>query len=165
MGAINLDNNGRAPARVESAVSDKKEFRFDPKIMEAIESREEGNELYYDESKRPADMDYNWKRLTYGGKEDKQYQANMARFGWSAVPADRHPEIGTEATNNTIIVNGLLLMERHLEYSRRSAEINNRKNEQQLGGMRERLADVGDINMPRVVQKFNYSRGGAQVID
>jgi hypothetical protein len=39
---------------------------------------------------------YQWKRLTFAGKVDHQYQALCASNRWMPVPFERHPEMGTD---------------------------------------------------------------------
>ena len=167
MAEIKLDD-GRVPARAIEKTEKKaeeKSFRLDPEILAAIEGEKEGDTFWYDESLRPVDMTYEWKRLSYGGKEDVQYQSKVKRFGWVPVPADRHPEVGTEVNNNTIVIGGQVLMERHVEYTKRANAANKRLNDAQIGGMKERLADVGDASMPRKVTAFKQTYESGQIVD
>jgi hypothetical protein len=41
---------------------------------------------------------YQWKRLTYAGKVDHQYQSALAMNRWLPVPLDRHPEMGSDGS-------------------------------------------------------------------
>lgn len=81
------------------------------------------DKFYIDPSIIPDGMTYEYKRLTYGGKEDRDHQIDLADNGWEPVPADRHPEL-TGAKVRTlkhdpgaemILKGGLVLMERPKE--------------------------------------------------
>lgn len=148
-------------------------FKMDQEILQAIDAREEGNEFFYNESSRPEDMSYEWKRLTYGGKEDQQYQAKLIRTGWRPVPAERHPEVGSESShdfyrgkyNDAIIVGGQILMERHIEYTKRSRAISDAINASQIGSQRESIQQSEESSMPRKITAFKQSYDSGQEID
>ena len=77
--------------------------------------------FYYDRAKQPETMDYEWKRYSILGKEDRTYQAKMMRHGWVPVPANRHPETSGEgAGEEPIIIEGQMLMERDITISERA---------------------------------------------
>lgn len=145
--------------------------RLDPKILAAIDENDERNEFSFDLSKQPADMTYEWKRLTYGGKEDLQYQSKLAQTGWVPVPASRHSEIGNEAGHEAykiapkgcIVIAGQILMERHVEYTNRAkakiAAINNA----QVGAQRERISQSDEAAMPRKVTAFKQTYEGQEI--
>lgn len=64
----------------------------------------------------PPGWSYNWKAASVYGKENPQYISGVQRGGWSPVPASRHRDlIYPEYRGETIIVDGLLLMERPRE--------------------------------------------------
>lgn len=148
-------------------------FRVNPEIIQAIEAREEGTEFFYDESRRPEDFTYEWKRLTYAGMEDAQYQAKLKRTGWVPVPASRHPEVGSESGHevyrgrhgDALIVGGQILMERHMEYTRRARQIADNINAQQIGSQREKLGESDDAYMPRKVTAFKQTYDSGQDVD
>lgn len=72
-----------------------------------------------DLTKKPADMEYAWKRVTIMGEEDKQNVVIMDHNGWEPVPADRHPELaGRKAVaGQQIVLGGLMLCELPKEYT------------------------------------------------
>lgn len=86
-----------------------------------MQDAEVADQLWYDPARKPAHMSYNWKRVTYGGKEDTRHQLRMTQFGaWTPVPRKRHPElVGPNPTDpeGAIIVEGLMLMERPQEFT------------------------------------------------
>lgn len=71
------------------------------------------NRFDYDESKRPADVVYEWKLVTVGGMETPEEQILAEQNGWKPVPASRHPEMtGARAQKDgAIIRGGQILME------------------------------------------------------
>lgn len=73
--------------------------------------------FWYDQSKQPPEMDYQWIRETIVGKPDeKNEMGRMMMNGWTPVPAERHPErgFGTKA-GEQIRAGGQILMERPRE--------------------------------------------------
>lgn len=63
---------------------------------------------------------YEWKLFSAFNKEYPQYLARMARNGWSPVEATRHKHLLFDGyMEETIIVDGLILMERPKELSDR----------------------------------------------
>lgn len=60
----------------------------------------------------PEGWSYEWKRQTVYGKEDPAYDTKLARTGWEAVPAARHPSMMPKGHRGTITREGLVLMER-----------------------------------------------------
>ena len=172
MGIV-ADSTDRIPVRAVAAETPTRvAFRPDPKILQAIDSREEGNEFYYDESLRPLEMTYEWKRLTFGGKEDTQYQSKLAAKGWKPVPASRHPEVGTESNHdayrdvhkNCIIVGGQILMERHVEYTKRARQAAEKLNDSQIGAQAEKVQG-GESPIPKKYTKFERTYDSGQEID
>src|ERR1700743_3190553 len=153
-----MSDNQRLPGRPRTQDSKLDDVRaevrpaIDPTIMAAIENETDGNKFYFDKSKQPVDMSYEFKRKTYGGMEDKPYQMELKRKGWLAVPASRHPECGTEDPEGvSIIIGGQVLMERHEAYTAKSRELANVRNAQQVGGQFERLQLGGSEHMPRKI--------------
>lgn len=138
---------------------------IDPRVMAAIENEQEGDKYYYDRSVQPTDMDYNFKRLTYGGVEDKAHQMALKRKGWQHVPRERHPECSTEDPDNKyIVIGGQILMERHKAYSQKAAELEQARNTQQVSGQFERLQLGGNEHMPRKVTTMKQSYEAGQDI-
>lgn len=71
-----------------------------------------------------------WKRLTYVGMPDTEYQSYLARRKWEAIPAGRYKAYGFcmpgTAPDDPIVRGGQILMERPLKYQQ-YAEMNERK--------------------------------------
>lgn len=89
----------------------------------------------------PDGWSYEYKRHTVYGAPDPSYEVSLAQKGWEPVPASRHPELMPPAyQGNTIIRDGLVLMERPAEITderRRRDQMNARDQvrakEEQLG--------------------------------
>lgn len=72
---------------------------------------------------KPEGMSYEWKRMAMFQAEDTEHQIMTEMNGWTAVPAERHPELlGRRAVaGGHIVLGGLMLCERPQEitdYSR-----------------------------------------------
>jgi hypothetical protein len=83
-------------------------------IMGHLEgAMEEGtDELSLDNVEVPDGWTYEWKRQTVYGKGDPAYDTRLARTGWEAVPAKRHPSMMPKGAHGEITRDGLVLMER-----------------------------------------------------
>lgn len=70
-------------------------------------------------------MAYAWKRVTLAGMEDRRNQVLAEMNGWTAVPAERHPElVGMRANKGeSIIRGGQILMEQPAEYEKESRDL------------------------------------------
>lgn len=78
---------------------------------------DEDDKYFIAESEKPEGMSYDWKRFSVYGQEDKGHLTKLQRMGfWSAVPGSRHPQFGFEG-DQSIIIDGLMLMERAKEYT------------------------------------------------
>jgi hypothetical protein len=74
------------------------------------------DKFYIDPREIPDGWSYEWKTLEVLGKPNPSYQVNMARVGWEAVPRSRHPQMMPDNyPGNTIVRDGMILMERPLE--------------------------------------------------
>jgi len=70
------------------------------------------DDFYVDLDTIPDGWTYEWKRHSTYGAEDPAYQIQLARAGWTAVPAARHPEMMPYGTNHDVIMRkGMILME------------------------------------------------------
>lgn len=71
------------------------------------------DKFHVDPSIVPDGWAYQWKRWTVFNQEDPSYQAELARAGFTPVPAERHSGyfLPPEKTG-AIIIDGLMLMER-----------------------------------------------------
>lgn len=85
-----------------------------------------GNMFDYDESRRPADMVYQYNRISVLGQEDTANQTMMEMNGWKPVPAERHPELAGRATaSGEIVRGGLRLEELPKQYAEEARELEN----------------------------------------
>lgn len=95
---------------------------------------EEGtDEFYIPPEIVPDGWTYEWKRRTVQGQEDPAYQVALARTGWEAVPADRHPEmmpLGWKGA--TIERRGMVLMERPEEITDRVRQLDRQRARNQV---------------------------------
>lgn len=93
----------------------------------------------------PDGWTYEWKRHSTYGVEDPAYQIQLARAGWTPVPASRHPEMMPYGTSHdTVLRKGMMLMECPTEivedrrrHDMRLAREQVRHKEQQLAGTPE----------------------------
>lgn len=89
----------------------------------------------------PDGWTYEWKTKTILGAEDPAHQVKLARDGWEAVPASRHPEMmpagykGTEITRK-----GMVLMERPAEITEEVRQIELRRARLQVRAKEEQLS-------------------------
>lgn len=98
------------------------------------------DEFYIPKDIIPEGWSYEWKRRTVLGQEDPSYQVALAKQGWEAVPAARHPEMMPLDWRGTLIERkGMVLMERPLEITQevqahdlRKARLQVRQKEAQL---------------------------------
>jgi hypothetical protein len=83
-------------------------------IREHNDGASEGEAGRFDVDPRliPDGWSYEWKRKTLLGKEDPAHEVELARVGWEAVPAKRHPELMPAGNWQTIERDGMILMER-----------------------------------------------------
>ena len=98
----------------------------------------------------PDGWTYEWKRHTTYGQEDPAYQIQLARSGWEAVPATRHPwMMPANNANGTILRKGMILMQCPTEIidERRAAEL--RKARLQVRHKEQQIAGTPDGTMTR----------------
>lgn len=110
-------------------------------IRNHIGNLDEGtDEFYVPPEEIPDGWTYEWKRKSVFGKEDPAHQVQLARMGWEAVPASRHPSMMPDSGGyNTIERKGMILMERPAEVTQeariaemRRARLQVRQKEEQL---------------------------------
>jgi hypothetical protein len=92
------------------------------------------DEFYISPTIIPEGWDYNWKRKTVVGAEDKEHAIEMAQAGWEAVDASRHPEMMPAGYRGPIERKGMVLMER-------PSEISNMAKERELATARQAVRD------------------------
>ena len=76
------------------------------------DTSEGADRFYVDPHIIPDGWSYEWKRKTIWGKEDPAHEVELARQGWEAVPASRHPQMMPKGNWQTIERDGMILMER-----------------------------------------------------
>lgn len=82
-------------------------------IMDNDDGATGTDEFYFDLRIIPDGWSYEWKRRTVAGSEDPAYQIQLAKAGWTAVPAKRHPELMPSTGHYEVIERkGQILMER-----------------------------------------------------
>lgn len=103
---------------------------------------EEGTDKFYiSPNMVPDGWTYEWKRRTILGQEDPAYQVALARTGWEAVPARRHPEMmPANWKGETIEREGLMLMQRPKEITDRIEELDRRAARNQVRTKEQQLA-------------------------
>jgi hypothetical protein len=112
-----------------------------------LRSHRDGNlddgtdEFYVEPGVIPDGWTYEWKTKTILGAEDPAHQVKLARDGWEAVPANRHPEMmpagykGVEITRK-----GMVLMERPAEITEEVRQIELRRARLQVRAKEEQLS-------------------------
>lgn len=121
--------------------------------------------FYYDEKLRPNDVRYEWKKVSVMGQEDFQYQGACNRTFWKSVPASRHPEVRGDIAGETIIIGGLMLMERPEYLCQQAEQMFYDEAIQTEANNREKLKLPGSQqHMPRMVNKMSRSYEASQSI-
>jgi hypothetical protein len=112
-----------------------------------LRSHRDGNlddgtdEFFVEPGVIPDGWTYEWKTKTILGAEDPAHQVKLARDGWEAVPASRHPEMmpagyaGVEITRK-----GMVLMERPSEITEEVRQIELRRARLQVRAKEEQLS-------------------------
>lgn len=118
--------HAEAPARRRGRPPVNRESVRDPQPRRAIRAdqrtpagrmRVSDDLFWYDQSRQPEGMDYQWNLDTIMGMPDPKNQMGaMMRNGWTPVPAERHPEIAAHLKpGEAIRIGGQILMERAAE--------------------------------------------------
>ena len=100
-------------------------------------------------------MSYEWRRVTYAGKEDVRHQARAHRRHWTPVPKKRHPEIVGRAAaekdpEGAIVVDGLMLMERPSAISKEAAGLRDERARERVRNQVKSLKLTPEGQLPRV---------------
>lgn len=99
------------------------------------------DEFYIDPAIIPEGWTYEWKRRLVINQEDPSYQVHLARMGWEAVPARRHPQLMPLGSHHqTIERKGMILMERPKEITDEARSIELRRARMQVRAKEEQLA-------------------------
>lgn len=111
-------------------------------ILSHIGDIDEGtDEFYIPPEIIPDGWDYEWKRRLLLNKEDPAYEVAVARTGWTAVPASRHPSMMPAGTpSHTIERKGMILMERPKIITERARAADARKAAMQVRGKEDQLS-------------------------
>lgn len=161
------DNSLRPPLRDEDPRA--AAARRAAELRQHLGGLDEGtDEFYVDPSIIPDGWTYEWKRHTVYGQEDPTYQVYLARAGWTAVPASRHPEMMPMGSRDAVITRkGNVLMECPTEiveerrrYDLRAARDQVRHKEAQIAGAPEGTLTRDD---PRVAPKIKKSFSPAEI--
>lgn len=108
------------------------------------------DEFYIDPSIIPDGWSYEWKRHTLLGKEDPSYQVSLARGGWEAVPANRHPEMMPVNSKAALIERkGMILMERPMSLTNEARDVELRRARMQVRAKEQQLSSTPDGTMTR----------------
>jgi hypothetical protein len=98
------------------------------------------DEFFVDPRIIPDGWSYEWKRHMTLGAQDPSYQVSLARGGWDAVPAHRHPELMPDNWRGaTIERRGMILMERPAEITEQVKARELRKAREQVGQKEQQL--------------------------
>jgi hypothetical protein len=119
------------------------------------EDEDTGGPFQVDAASVPDGMSYEWRRVTYAGKEDVRHQARAHRRHWTPVPKKRHPEIvGREAAEKdaegAIVVDGLMLMERPSAITREAAGLRDERARERVRNQVKSLKLTPEGQLPRV---------------
>ena len=133
-------------------------------IREHLGGMDEGTDKFFIDPKDvPDGWSYEWKMKTVLGAENPAYQVNLARRGWEAVPASRHPSYMPEGSKGVIERDGMILMERPLELTDESrrheykkARDQVRQKEEQLTGSRPGEFERSNKGQPMANVKHSY---------
>jgi len=120
------------------------------------------DEFYIDPDSVPDGWSYEWKRKTVFGAEDPAYSVAVARRGWEAVPADRHPEMMPRGmTAATIERKGMVLMERPKEITNEVRDNDKRAARRAIQAKEEQLRNAPqgqfERDHPQVRPRLNKS--------
>lgn len=125
------------------------------------------DEFRIDDKVIPEGWTYEWKRDTVLGQKDPAYEVQLARMGWTTVPAKRHPDMMPLGYTGDIITRkGQILMERPKQITdmiqsrdKRAARDQIRVKEQQLASAKEgTLPRAGDADGdPRTKPTIRHS--------
>ncbi len=131
-------------------------------------SRNTQDKYHVDQERIPPGMSYEWKRVTYAGKEDREHQIDTDENGFTPVPADRHPELaGRNAkAGERIERGGLMLMERPMELRQEALEEDAEQAHLQVNTQMRRLKLADDQGHERIINKARRSYGpGALAVE
>jgi hypothetical protein len=112
----------------------------------------------------PAGWTYEWKTHSVWNKEYPQYMNNLYRRGWAAVPASRHRDLMfPEYDGESIIIDGMILMERPKELTDRQRIRDYRKAIDQMKFSEQKLTEAPPGTAPRDINPRTLPRVSSHV--
>ena len=153
---------GQAPAPAAPTASEPLQFaEEDPRARAArraaelmdhgvIDADGAQDKFYIDPKIIPDGWSYEYRMYSVLGKEDPSYGVTLAQKGWEPVPADRHPELMPMGfKGNTILREGMMLMERPLVITKAANDRELREARRQVGAKEAQLAGAPVGTAPR----------------
>jgi hypothetical protein len=112
----------------------------------------------------PGGWTYEWKTHSVWNKEYPQYMNNLYRKGWQAVPASRHRDLMfPEYDGESIIIDGMILMERPKELTDRQRLRDYRKAIDQMKFSEQKLTEAPPGTAPRDINPRTLPRVSSHV--
>ena len=108
-----------------------------------------GNELDIPANLAPEGWEYELKRVSVAGQEDRHHQLGLLRVGWTPVPASRHPWLMPAGYEGPIQIKGLMLMEKPKILVDRARENERREAMDQLRNSEAALREAPPNTAPR----------------
>ena len=124
------------------------------------------SDVYLDRfyAEAPPGWTYEWKTHTVFGKNFPHYSTQLLRTGWAPVPAGRHRELlYPEYDGDSIIIDGLMLMERPKELTDRRRMRERIKATEQVRNSEAKLVEAPPGTAPRDQHRKTTPRVGSTV--
>ena len=126
----------------------------------------EESDVYLDRfyAESPPGWTYEWKTHTVFNKTFPHYTTQLLRSGWAPVPANRHRELlYPEYQDESIIIDGLMLMERPKELTDRRRMRERIKATDQVRNSEAKLVEAPAGTAPRDQHRKTQPRVGSTV--
>ncbi|HEY3623737.1 MAG TPA: hypothetical protein VGL12_15350 [Roseiarcus sp.] len=127
---------------------------------------DEDSDVYLDRfyAEAPPGWTYEWKTHTVFNKQFPHYTNQLLRSGWAPVPASRHRELlYPEYTDESVILEGLMLMERPKELTERRRMRERIKATDQVRNSEAKLVEAPAGTAPRDQHRKTQPRVGSTV--
>jgi hypothetical protein len=127
---------------------------------------EADGDMYLDRfyAEAPPGWTYEWKTHTVFNKQFPHYTTQLLRGGWAPVPSSRHRELlFPEYTDESIIIEGLMLMERPRELTERRRLRDRIKATDQVRNSEAKLVEAPPGTAPRDAHRRTQPRVGSTV--
>lgn len=127
---------------------------------------ESDSDVYLDRfyAESPPGWTYEWKTYTVFNKTFPHYTTQLMRSGWAPVPATRHRELlYPEYNDESIIIDGLMLMERPKELTDRRRMRERIKATDQVRNSEAKLIEAPPGTAPRDQHRKTSPRVGSTV--